>query len=384
MDPQRTIHWEDAVRPAPGFSLMVKPAGSVCNLGCRYCYYLSQPSGRRMGLELLETVLRSYAEACPGPELNIVWHGGEPLLMGLDFFRQAVALERRYAGERPVFNSLQTNGTLLSPAWAAFFRAHNFLVGLSIDGPRDLHDRYRLDGSGKPSFERVIKGLQMLRDEGVTFNTLTTVNRASEGRGAEVYTFLKQQGSRHMQFLPVLETGPAAAASVSAEGFGRFMADVFDCWVQEDVGRCYVQLFDAALAAWCGLPAGVCTLGRRCEGTAVVEHNGDVYLCDHCADAVHRLGNLLETPLRVLMDRPEVERFAADKTAALPPRCRRCPWLPACNGECPQHRGPDGLNALCEGYRHFFTHAAPALDRMRALLASGRAPAEILGSLRKE
>ena len=415
MDPQpRTLHLEDAARldGPSGFSLMLKPVGSRCNLGCAYCYYLDtagmyggHPS--LMSTALLETAIRSYCEACQGPELQFIWHGGEPLLAGLDFFRQAVALERRYCGGRPVYNSIQTNGTLLTPAWAAFFRDHHFLVGLSIDGPREVHERFRRNRGGASSFDRTLAGLGLLRDAGVAFNTLTTVNRASEGRGAEVYAFLKSLGSRHMQFLPVMEFGPASGTSVSAEGFGRFMADVFDVWVREDVGTCFVQLFDAALSAWCGLPPGVCTLGRRCEGTAVIEHNGDVYLCDHCVSPQDRLGNINETPLRELMAAPAVEIFAARKSASLPVRCQRCPWLPACYGECPQHRmpatGPDaasglnaktgtsasgsdvrhdaracGLNVLCEGYRLFFEHAAPQLDRMRALLAAGRAPAEIM------
>lgn len=382
MNPQQqkgTLHLDDAIRPGGGFSLMLKPVGSGCNLGCRYCYYLSRSDAGKMSPEVLETAIRSYAEACDGPELQFIWHGGEPLLAGLDFFKEAVALERRYAGGRRVYHSIQTNGTLINPDWAAFFRDHHFLVGLSIDGPRDLHDRYRQGRGGEPCFERVAAAAQLLREAGVSFNTLTTVNHAGEGRGAEVYAFLKGLGCHHMQFLPVLEFGPAADTSVSAEGFGRFMADIFDVWVREDVGRYYVQLFDAALAAWCGLPPGLCTLGRRCEGTAVVERTGDVYACDHCVDAAHRLGNLMETPLRELMAAESVERFAARKTASLPRRCLGCPWLPACQGECPQHRDPaTGLNALCGGYRLFFGHAAPMLDRMRALLAAGRAPAEIM------
>ena len=330
-----------------------------------------------MSLEVLETAIRSYADACHGPELNFIWHGGEPLLMGVDYYRVAVSLERRYSSGRPVFNSIQTNGTLITPEWASFFRKHNFLVGISIDGPRDIHDRYRLDRSGQPCFDHVVRGLGYLRDAGAQFNTLTTVNHYSEGRGADVYCFLKQLGSHHMQFLPVVEF--ESDTSVSALGFGRFMADVFDVWVQGDVGQYYVQLFDAALAAWCGLPPGLCTLGRRCEGTAVIESGGDVYLCDHCVDDAHRLGNIMETPLSEMMARADVESFAAAKMSTLPPRCRACQWLPACNGECPVHRpSADGVNALCEGYRLFFDHAAPTLDRMRALLASGQAPKQVM------
>ena len=375
-----TLHLEDAARGIPGFSLMVKPVGALCNLGCRYCYYSDVADGAKMSLPVLEATIRSYAEACEGPELQFLWHGGEPLLMGLDFYRKALELERRYAGGRPVVNSLQTNGTLITDEWAAFFRENDFLVGLSIDGPRDLHDRYRRDRGDGPSFDRVLAGWNRLHDAGVEVNTLTTVNHASEGRGAEVYAFLKDIGSHFMQFLPVMEFGPAAAMSVSGEAFGRFMADVFDVWVRQDVGQYYVQLFDAALAAWCGLPPGLCTLGRRCEGTVVIEHNGDIYPCDHVVPG-HRIGNLQETPLRELVTREVFERFAARKMASLPRLCLSCQWLPACNGECPQHR-LGGINGLCAGYRLFFEHAAPSLDRMRALLAVGRAPAEIMEQTR--
>ena len=365
------IHLEDAAglsNPAR-FGLMIKPVGALCNLGCTYCYYSGTAStGPRMSLPVLENVIRSFSETTEASELHFLWHGGEPLLMGLDFYKEAVRLERKYAGEKNVFNSIQTNGTLLTPAWAGFFRENRFLVGLSLDGPRDLHDRYRKSRGGEPSFDRAIEGLKRLQDVGVQYNTLTTVNHAGEGRGAEVYAFLKGLGSHYMQFLPVLEYGAAAGTSISGEGFGRFMADIFDVWVQADVGQYYVQLFDAALAAWCGLPPGLCTLGRRCEGTLTVEHNGDVFACDHAVPG-SRLGNLLETPLRELVAREDLERFAARKMASLPRRCLSCPWLPACNGECPEHRpAGGGLNGLCEGYRYFFNHAAPVLDRMRARL----------------
>ena len=380
---QAIIHLEDAVRlnQTAGFSLMVKPVGAVCNLACSYCYYSDTAAAGphlQMSLPVLENVIRSYAEACEAPALHFLWHGGEPLIRGLDFFRKAVEWGRQYAGGRPVTHSIQTNGTLLTPAWANFFRKNHFLVGLSLDGPRDLHDRYRQDRGRKPSFDRVMAAWKLLQDTGVEVNTLSTVNHASEGRGAEVYAFLKGIGSHYMQFLPVWESGPAADTSVSGEAYGRFMADIFDVWVRQDIGQYYVQLFDAALAAWCGLPPGVCTLGRRCEGTVVIEHQGDVYPCDHAVCPGNRIGNLLETPLRELMKREEWERFAARKTASLPRRCLSCPWLPACQAECPQHRsGANGVNGLCDGYRLFFAHAAPALDRMQALLAAGRAPAEL-------
>jgi len=399
---EHTIPLEDAARlsgPA-AFNVMLKPAGSLCNLDCAYCYYLDKAGlygGQepRMTLRTLEKVTQAYIEANDVPEVQFVWHGGEPLVLGLDFYRKAVEFQRRYAGEKRIFNSIQTNGTLLTPEWARFFRENDFLVGLSLDGPQDIHDRYRLDKGGAPTFSRVMEGLRILKDNGVEFNTLSTVNKASEGRGAEVYHFLREAGSRYMQFLPVVEfvkmqgkknrprivePGTPGAVpsfwSVSAGGFGRFLCDVFDAWLKADVGRCYVQLFESALSAWCGLREGVCVFGKTCQGNAVIEHNGDLYVCDHFVYPRYRLGNVLETPLKELMGRQAVADFAFRKWTTLPPRCRQCPYLPACNGECPQHRDPaTGVNVLCEGYRQFFDCAAPVLDRMRSLLSQGISPA---------
>ena len=401
MMPSGTIPLQEAARLSapPVFDLMLKPVGPLCNLGCTYCYYLgkedrSRGDTGRMSPEVLEAAVRSYLAASQAPEPTFIWHGGEPLLAGLDFFRLAMELQSRYSGGRPVRNVLQTNGTLLTPGWAAFLREHRFLVGISIDGPKDLHESHR-----GPCFDKVMNGLKLLKDNGVDFNTMTTVNRCSEGRGREVYECLKQAGSHYMQFLPVVEfLSPAAGGSrpavaepgtpgvtlagwsVSAAGFGRFMIDIFDEWVRHDVGEYFVQLFDSTLAAWCGQDAAVCTLARSCRPSAVVGHNGDVYACDHFVYPSRKLGNVLQTPLDELLGQESVKRFALDKYASLPGRCLRCSYLPPCNGECPQHRHPKtGINLLCGGYRLFFDHAAPAFDRMRALLAEGRAPREIMG-----
>ncbi|MBR4826960.1 MAG: anaerobic sulfatase maturase [Bacteroidales bacterium] len=385
MMPSGTLPLAEAARlqQTPSFDLMLKPVGSRCNLGCSYCYYLGKAAlygGRqpRMSTEVLEAAVRSFLAATEAPEPVFVWHGGEPLLAGMDFFERALELQRRYSGGRPVRNAIQTNGTLLTPQWASFLAANRFLAGISIDGPKDLHERYRGSCLGK-----VLAGLKLLQDSGVEFNTLTTVNHASEGRGKEVYAFLKEAGSRYMQFLPVVEylspgSNRPAPWSVSAEGFGRFMIDIFDEWVRHDVGEYFVQLFDSTLAAWCGQNAAVCTLGRTCQPTAVVEHNGDVYACDHCVSASAKLGNVLQEPLQELMALDSVTRFSLDKYARLPQRCLRCGYLPACNGECPTHRDPQtGVSALCSGYRLFFDHTAPAFDKMRSLLSQGRAPKEI-------
>ena len=377
------------------FNIMLKPAGSLCNLGCAYCYYLDKSGiygGRepRMTLPVLERVTRECIEANDVSEVHFVWHGGEPLVMGLDFFRKAVEFQRRYAGGKRIQNSVQTNRTLLTDEWARFFRDHDFLVGISLDGPRDIHDRFRLDLGGRPSFDQVMVGLEKLKEHGVEFNTLTTVSRAGEGRGKEVYEFLKSVGSHYMQFLPVLEyvrikginsrpvivepNAPGAVPafwSVTAGEFGKYMCDIFDEWVMLDIGKYFVQLFDAALSAWCGQRDGVCIFGRSCYGNAVIEHNGDLYVCDHFVYPSYKVGNILETPVRELMEKPMVKQFAYRKWTSLPQRCLRCPYLPACNGECPQHRDPEtGVNLLCEGYRAFFAHVAPAMSKMRFALTN--------------
>lgn len=359
------------------FSLMLKPAGSRCNLHCAYCYYIEKPAGERMSLPVLEKVISEYTQACDGEELNFIWHGGEPLLMGLDWFLAAVELERKYAGGRYIFNSIQTNGTLLNSAWAAFFRECNFLVGLSLDGPAGIHERFRLGSSG--TFDKVMAGLRCLQDAGVQFNTLTTVNSASEGCATEIYSFLKKAGSRHMQFLPVVSEEKAGPWCISAEGYGRFMSDIFDVWVKEDVGRIFVQMFDAALSSWCGLSPGVCTMSRSCAGAIMVDSSGDLYPCDHLVTPKRRLGNVLQTPMSEILAQSSLKDFWEMKFKTLPLQCRDCEWKPACFGGCPAHRDPvTGINRLCEGYRLFFEHAAPALDRMQALLSAGRAPSEIV------
>ncbi len=382
----------DAVRQSGplAFNLMVKPVGSACNLGCHYCYYLEKAGlygGREpvMSEALLERIIKDYSESVDVPELSYVWHGGEPLLAGLAFFRKAVELQRKYSGGRKVVNSIQTNGTLLTDEWSAFFRKNGFLVGLSLDGPRDVHDGFRRDKKGGETFDRVMRGLKILRDHGVEFNTLSTVNCRSEGRGAEIYRFLKDAGSSYMQFLPVLEQAPDGSItpwSVSPRAFGEFMCEVFDEWLLSDVGRVFVTLFDAILASWCGINPGVCAFCQTCGGSPVVEHNGDVYSCDHFVTPECLLGNIRDRSLREMMTSEEQRRFGLSKRTGLPGKCLSCEFLPACGGECPQHRIA-GTPALCEGYYHFFTHAAPAMDRMRTLLAQGRAPAEIMNFPKK-
>ena len=401
---QNQLLLEDAVRisgPA-AFNIMLKPAGSLCNLGCAYCYYLDKADiygGRepRMSGEMLETVIREYIAANDVPEVTFNWHGGEPLVLGLDFYRKAMDLERKYADGKTVFNTLQTNGTLLTPEWADFLRENRFLVGISIDGPRDIHDKYRKDKGGAGTFDKVVRGIGLLRAHGVEFNTMSTVNKVSEGRGLEVYRFLQSLGSRYMQFMPVVEhvkqhriVSPAtegarlAPWSVSSLGFGQFMCDIFDYWVRNDVGRTFVGLFDATLANWCGVMPGTCAYDRTCGGNSVIEHNGDLYPCDHFVYPQYRLGNIAETPIRSMMESSRQVKFGIDKRNSLPAKCFRCKYLHLCNGECPKHRfnrtesGETGLSALCEGYFRFYEHTAPYMEKMRELLQQELPPAYVM------
>jgi uncharacterized protein len=389
------------------FSTMLKPVGSRCNLDCAYCYYLDKAEihgGREavMSDRLLEEYVRQYIESNRVDFVTFNWHGGEPLVAGIDFFRRAMALQRKYAAGKRIDNTIQTNGTLLTEEWCELFRQNNFLVGVSIDGPRDIHDAFRRDRGGAPTFDRVVAAIAMLRREGVEFNTLSTVNAAGEGHGSEVYRFLKSLGSRFIQFLPVLEhtvAGPRGRSvivppstpgsklapwSVSARGFGRFMCDVFDDWVIADVGRCHVQLFDVALAQWIGVPPALCSFGETCGDALVVEHNGDVYSCDHFVYPDHRLGNIAEGSLADMVAGPTQMWFGVNKRNSLPRECVRCRWLFACRGECPKHRfdvtsdGEPGLNALCEGYKIFFAHVDPYMKQMGSLLEGQLPPAMVM------
>ena len=398
----------------PAFNLMIKPAGSLCNLDCAYCYYLDKSDiygGRepRMTLSDLERFVRAYIEACAAEEVVFNWHGGEPLVMGLDFYRKAVELQKLYSGGKRVSNTLQTNAILINPEWADFFAANGFLLGVSVDGPAEVHDRYRRDRGGASTLERVVAGIRRLHEAGAQYNIMSTVNSASEGRGLQVYQFLKGLGSNFIQFSPVVEhvvrplrdgrpdrnarphivcpgTPGAELApwSVSPAGFGRFLCDVFDYWVRHDVGRIFVNVFDCTLANWCGVPPGTCSFAETCGGNAVVEHNGDVYCCDHFVYPKYLTGNIYENTLTEMMRSPAQLRFGTGKRNTLPRKCLRCEFLHLCNGGCPKHRfdaadsGQTGLNALCEGYAAFFRRSRSAFLRMRSLIAEGKAPALIM------
>ena len=365
------------------FNLMIKPAGSLCNLGCHYCYYLDKSDlyggvQPKMSLEMLEKIVREYIAANDVPEVTFNWHGGEPMLMGLNFYRKAVEFQKKYADGKIVHNTLQTNGTMITLEAAEFFGINDFLIGISIDGPPQVHDRYRRDRGGRPTFDKVMHGLEILNHAGVKYNTMSAVSKASEGRGLETYLFLKSIGSRYMQFMPVLEKvkeqiGPW---SVSSSGFGKFMCDIFDYWVQNDVGRYFVNMFDATLANYCGLQSGLCIYGETCGGNVVIEHNGDVYPCDHFVKNEYLIGNINKNPLREMANSQDQFRFGLDKRNTLPLKCLRCEYSSLCRGECPKHRfdctedGETGLSSLCEGYYMFYKHTAPYMQKMKEQLLS--------------
>jgi uncharacterized protein len=401
----------------PAFHLLAKPTGAVCNLDCAYCFFLSKellyPGSRfRMAEALLETYLRQLIEAHRRvPEVTIAWQGGEPTLMGLDFFRRSVEIAGRYlAPGQTATYTIQTNGTLLDPDWAAFFKAHDFLVGVSIDGPRAMHDAYRVNKGGAGSFDEVMAGLGHLRAAGVEWNALTAVHAANGDHGRAVYCFLRDDcGARFVQFIPILERVEAAgengsvpwtswrdrplysqtgdhvtARSVGALQYGRFLIDVFEEWVRRDVGRVYVQMFDVALANWVGEPPGLCIHSETCGLALALEHTGDLYSCDHFVEPAYKLGNIQETHLIELVASSQQRRFGLDKRDTLPRFCRACDVRFACHGGCPKDRfidtpdGEPGLNYLCDGYKAFFHHVDGPLRFMAAQLAAGRAPADIM------
>ena len=390
----------------PAFHVMLKPRGPICNLACAYCYYLSKkrlyPGSRfRMGETLLEEFTRQYIEAQRVPEVTFGWQGGEPTLMGLEFFQRAVEFQQKYC--RPgmrILNTLQTNGTTLDDAWCRFFRAHNFLIGLSLDGPREVHDAYRADQGGHPTFDRVMAGATLLKKHGVEFNILATVHAANADHPLEVYRFLRDEvGAPFIQFIPIVqrdnETGfqegeRVTERSVMGRQHGQFLIAVFDEWVRRDVGRVFVQIFDVVLAARLGQRPGLCLFEETCGTALVLEHNGDLYACDHFVEPRCRLGNIRETPLVEMVGSEHQRHFGQAKRDALPRLCRTCEVRFICNGGCPKNRvlhtpdGEPGLNILCEGYKAFFTYIDRPMRIMAAELQAGRPPANVMRILAEE
>lgn len=399
----------------PAFHVLAKPIGPICNLDCQYCFYLEKErlypeasgagaSAWAMKDEVLESFIRGYIESQRVSTVSFAWQGGEPTLLGVDYFRRVVELERKYAGGKRIENVLQTNGIALDDEWCEFLREHDFLVGISIDGPREFHDRYRVDKGGHPTFDRVMQGIGYLRKHGVRFNTLTVINRQNSYHPLEVYRFLKEAGSGFMQFIPVVERvaeqpnrdglvliSPRSAEearvsdwSVEPLQYGQFLCAIFDEWVRKDVGKYFVQIFDVALESWLGLEPGLCVFRETCGAAMAIEHNGDLYSCDHFVYPENRLGNILERGLSELANSDQQWEFGFDKKESLPRYCRQCEVRFACNGECPKHRfartpdGEEGLNYLCAGYKLFFNHIDLQMKFMAAELRSGRPASNVM------
>lgn len=390
---------------------MLKPAGSLCNMRCQYCYYLEkgqmykEDKNRVISDSMLETFIKNYIESQTLPQVLFTWHGGETLMRPVSFYKRALELQRYYAGGRQIDNCIQTNGTLITEEWCKFFKENNFLVGVSIDGPQEFHDEYRKTASGGPSFQKVMKGIQLLNKYGVEWNALAVVNDFNADYPLDFYHFFKEIGCHFIQFTPIVERkvsrpdgltlapgmeegGELLDFSVTPEQWGTFLCEIFDEWVRNDVGDYYIQLFDATLANWVGQVPGVCTMAEECGHAGVMEYNGDVYSCDHFVFPEYRLGNLGERSLYELMNSEKQKEFAKNKKKRLPQQCLECEFLFACHGECPKNRfvkdeyGNPGLNYLCKGYKMFFDHVAPYMDFMKAEFLAERAPANIMAYLK--
>jgi uncharacterized protein len=399
------------------FHIMAKPHGPICNLDCTYCYYLEKKNlyaangrGYRMSDSVLENYIRQYIESQPAGHVSFAWQGGEPTLLGVPFFEHVVELQRKYANGKTVDNAFQTNGTLLDDEWGEFLARNRFLIGISIDGPEEVHDVYRVDKGGQPTFARVMRGLGYLKKHGVEFNTLTVVNRKNSYRPRDTYRFLKQIGSKYLQFIPVVEQvaeepdanglvlikpfsrqkASVSDWSVEPLQFGKFLTGVFDEWVLSDVGHIFVQIFEVALESWAHLPQSLCVFAPECGRALAVEHNGDVYSCDHFVYPENRLGNIMERALNSLVQSPQQSGFGNAKSAGLPSECQKCDVRFACNGECPKHRftttasGEYGLNYLCAGYKHFFHHIDPYMQFMANELSRNGAPARVMSWARAQ
>ena len=382
------------------FHVMTKPRGAICNLDCKYCYFLSKErlypnSSFRMSETLLEQYTRQYIEAQSAPEITFAWQGGEPTLMGLNFYQQAIGYQQKYRkpGTR-IVNTFQTNGVLLDDEWCAFFAANDFLIGISIDGPRSLHDHYRVDKGGAPTFDRVMRGLDFLKQYHIPFNVLTTVHAGNADSALEIYRFLRDEvGAEFLQFIPIVERANSTGfqegetvteRSVTAQQYGAFLIAIFDEWVRRDVGRVFVQIFDVALSAWTGGHPGLCIFEETCGTALALEHNGDVYSCDHFVEPKHLVGNIVDIPLAEIVVSDQQRQFGLAKRDTLPRYCRECDVRFMCNGECPKNRfittpdGEPGLNYLCASYKAFFHHIDAAMRFMAQELAYQRPPSNVM------
>jgi uncharacterized protein len=390
----------------PRIHVLTKPTGAICNLDCSYCFFLDKeqlyPGSKfRMTDEVLETYIRQLIESHKTPQVTVAWQGGEPTLMGVDFFRKAIAYQEKYRKPGMTFeNTLQTNGTLLNDEWCEFFKENNYLIGLSLDGPRELHDANRVDKAGRPTFDKVMKGVRLLQKHGVEYNILTTVNRVNADHPLEVYRFLRDEvKTTWIQFIPVIERvnqdgrtlyqdgTTVSENSVLPEQFGNFLITIFDEWVRKDVGKIFVQTFEAAVRSWLDLPTGMCFFSPTCGYGVALEHNGDLYSCDHFVEPDYLLGNIQEISMAEMVSSDRQFKFGQDKLNTLPKYCRDCEVRFACHGECPKNRfiltpdGEPGLNYLCAGYKAFFTHIDEPLKRMVNLYKQGRDATEIMPKL---
>lgn len=401
------------------FHLMAKPSGPICNLDCKYCFYLEKeeflPKAPRfrMSDEVLEQYVRQYIEDQDVNVVNFAWQGGEPTLMGVDFFRRAVEFQKKYANGKKVENSFQTNGVLLNDEWGEFLGENGFLIGLSIDGPEQLHDYYRVDKGGSPTFAKVMRGLEILLKHKVEFNTLTVVNAKNVKHPKKLYRFFKEIGSNFHQYIPLVERMPDDRAkalgitfafppdegeerspdvtpwSVPPLQWGTFLAAIFDEWVMNDVGSVFINHFENTLAAVAGYTPSMCVYRETCGKAMIIEHNGDLYSCDHYVYPEYRLGNVLEGSMREMVESPQQTKFGDDKAATLPAYCWNCDFVSACHGECPKHRftttpdGEPGLNYLCPGLKHYFAHVWPRLQILARIINEGKNPAIIMDLLRQ-
>lgn len=391
--------------------VMTKPVSSMCNLNCKYCYYLEKANLYRdedkagrftMSDDLLEKFIESYIESQTSPDVLFCWHGGETLMRPLSFYKRVVELQKRYARGRHIDNTLQTNGTLLTDEWCEFFRKEEWLIGVSIDGPQEFHDEYRRNKMGQPSFRKVMQGIDLLKKHDVMWNALAVINDFNADYPLDFYNFFKEIECKYIQFTPIVErifnhkdgrhlaspvnqgNVPLADFSVSPEQWGEFLCTLFDEWVKKDVGEYFIQIFDSTLANWVGEQPGVCTMARTCGHAGVMEYNGDVYSCDHFVFPEYKLGNIRTHTLVEMMYSERQEKFGQAKYNSLPRQCKECEFLFACNGECPKNRfavtadGEPGLNYLCSGYKRFFRHVAPYMEFMKKELEAGRPPANVM------
>ena len=388
--------------------VMLKPVGAHCNLACKYCYYLEKnklyPTAQRhlMSDEMLEQFTREYIEAQTMNQVLFTWHGGEPLLRSIDFYRKAISLQQKYAGGRCIDNVIQTNGTLLTDEWCEFFAQNHWLVGISIDGPQPYHDHYRLTAAGKPSWKKVMQGIKLLKKHGVEWNAMAVVNAYNVNHPLEFYRFFKENGCQFLQFTPIVERLtrhedgrtlasladkneiPLSEASVTPEQWSYFLCAIFDEWVRKDVGKIFVEIFDCTLANWMGISPGICAYSKECGHAGVMEHNGDVYSCDHFVFPEYKLGNIRDHSLIDMLYGEQQQEFSRLKHSSLPRQCKECDMEFACHGECPKNRfmkdkyGDSGLNYLCPGYYHYYQHVAPYMDYMKQELMAQRPPSNIM------